>query len=446
MKQNWFIAGENSQNIGPFSSTQLKHLAHAGRLTPEDFLKNGETGNPVSAKKVQGLFNDSSLQLEKIPPLSLSKLPNRIQHSSQQTGSKISNFLLTVSVLCSAVAMLLSGGVILFIVIPQLQEFAISILMGGGVLLMLGWLLAIASRFFGFGLHIVALCFFLIGGGTWIVDRSFRDFREFDQAGEDWSNGSQKEAVEKYVKLLAFGRCLTPENRSLAYGRVIDHYASENEREKATEIIFASKRQGVKPLVVTRQAQEMVSGEISEDDPTVDFDVFDYSKLDYAKGPQGQPVIKKEVNRRTVMEVSRGYTGQNGVWYPHGKQELFGLGQVLISESSFACGRKHGEEILKDLESNAMLKKSLYHGGDLRRVETWERGRKVSDESFLNGELHGTSMKWNEFGRMLSQESFEQGKLHGWKSVWDREGKLIYKARFERGREVELSNEPFLGK
>lgn len=60
MAQQWFIQRRSGVKDGPFSSRELKNLAHRGELSPEDLVWNEELENWVPAVRIRGLFEDIS--------------------------------------------------------------------------------------------------------------------------------------------------------------------------------------------------------------------------------------------------------------------------------------------------------------------------------------------------------------------------------------------------
>jgi hypothetical protein len=46
---------QDGEEFGPFSPSQLKQLAAAGKIGPDDLIRKGEDGQPIPARQIAGL-------------------------------------------------------------------------------------------------------------------------------------------------------------------------------------------------------------------------------------------------------------------------------------------------------------------------------------------------------------------------------------------------------
>ena len=53
--KEWYIK-KGEKHYGPYSSRELKNLAHSGKIEPSDEVQTGRMGQWVPAEKVKGLF------------------------------------------------------------------------------------------------------------------------------------------------------------------------------------------------------------------------------------------------------------------------------------------------------------------------------------------------------------------------------------------------------
>lgn len=170
----------------------------------------------------------------------------------------------------------------------------------------------------------------------------------------------------------------------------------------------SAQREGGKPA----EAKRPLGG-----DPSVDFDKLDFMAIDFDRGPQGQKVMtKKETPGGTT--IRRGYDGKDGKFYEHGKQEQYDFDGRFFRSDEYVYGRKHG--------------KSLVNSSPTSRLET------AIEETYFNGDLR-KRVSWLDMTRSVKDQEAEylNGNLHGWQVYYDQNGSVIRRSRYEHGKHVE---------
>ncbi|MDR2117465.1 MAG: DUF4339 domain-containing protein [Planctomycetaceae bacterium] len=75
MPSQWFTKRQNEDKRGPFSDSELKHLAHTGKLLATDFVWREGMSQAVPALKIKGLFPETqSVTPPPVPPQMVSDL------------------------------------------------------------------------------------------------------------------------------------------------------------------------------------------------------------------------------------------------------------------------------------------------------------------------------------------------------------------------------------
>jgi hypothetical protein len=80
---NWFVVRGGKLN-GPFNDSQLKKLAAAGKIGPEDLVRREDRTEACPAAKVKGLFSEPPLENQ--PAIELPPEPNEPAGNQERNG------------------------------------------------------------------------------------------------------------------------------------------------------------------------------------------------------------------------------------------------------------------------------------------------------------------------------------------------------------------------
>lgn len=149
-------------------------------------------------------------------------------------------------------------------------------------------------------------------------------------------------------------------------------------------------------------------------DPSVDFEKLDFKAIDFDRGPQGQKVVTKKETPGSTF-IRRGYEGKDGKFYEHGKQEQYDFDGRFFRSDEYVYGRKHGKSLVNSSPTSRLETaiELTYFNGDLRKQVSWldmTRGVKDQEEEYLNGNLHGWQVYYDQNGSVILRNRYEHGK------------------------------------
>lgn len=153
---------------------------------------------------------------------------------------------------------------------------------------------------------------------------------------------------------------------------------------------------------------------------------FDFSKLDYTKGPSGEPLravdgIDRDPDRLTAdggVPVGKSrihvFVNRQGQPVQHGVETHWFLNGTKSQECYWWDGQRHGT-IHKWHENGTLGAKGMSVNGKPHGVG-WTfhpNGKKSSEMTFVNGVMTGYAAKWYEDGSLSFEGVSKDGKKHG---------------------------------
>lgn len=131
-------------------------------------------------------------------------------------------------------------------------------------------------------------------------------------------------------------------------------------------------------------------------------------KVEYAKGPKGQPLKEYKEVQEGKPVVFTAFVIDNGNRIPHGKFARFDpSGKRKLSETWYFDGKAHGPYIA--WHPNGKLSKQGGHKEGFRHglyKEWYDSGELSYQYSFVDGERHGTFTDWSEDGKCVTEVHF----------------------------------------
>ncbi len=174
-----------------------------------------------------------------------------------------------------------------------------------------------------------------------------------------------------------------------------------------------------------------------------DFSRVDYTldtgKVDYTKGPQGQPLVRskgmtKNSGRGDVVVEWQGYKDENSEMVQHGLNVVFHRTGQKAEESYYFAGKQHGT--IKtwydsgETESSGLMKNHAKHGN----WQFWyKNGKPLKEEGYLSGVKHGPETNWFKDGTKKEETTFVDGIEHGRLTMWWENGKKSTEIHIKQG-------------
>lgn len=161
-----------------------------------------------------------------------------------------------------------------------------------------------------------------------------------------------------------------------------------------------------------------------------DFSKVDYSldtsKLDYEKGPGGQPLVsKKDIAPGTsgLLREIRGYEAGDGGLVQHGVTTVrYGPPtNAKAEECHYIAGKQHGPIIAWYENGQKRWEGAMKAGKKHGKWMEWQAdGKPLAENWFLNGVQHGTAVEYHPNGVKAYESSFVDGVEHGRRTeYWD---------------------------
>ena len=139
--------------------------------------------------------------------------------------------------------------------------------------------------------------------------------------------------------------------------------------------------------------------------------------------------------------------GRSVHWFDNGQKER---------RANYQAGMLNGEEMNWHRNGKVMLGATWQNGklveakcfdtmgnltgevkeGNGKVYSYWPNGDKRSDDTFVKGVRHGTSLFWHDNGQLGKQAPYQAGKLEGEEYHWHANGRWKWQALYQKGRLV----------
>jgi len=363
--QDWFVL-HSGKETGPYTVQQMKQMAATGKLAPGDLVRRGDMKTPSKASSIKGLFATVAVAPAKpsSPPVTEGVSPPSTQKKS----------------------------------VPSKKTLIIASVVGGALLFM---------------------CCGACGIMGFIGNRAHQAFeKELAEADALWQSGKKSEAVAVYraKKDSAF---LEGNDRAVVYGRMIDYEYESGDAAGGKGLIDEADKKGVTPAVNHADAKAVVAAKQAEraaaeankkmagKSATIKHDRYtqvimpdlppecvhdkeegelekdigevavpDISKVDFLKGPNGEPIEMVK-----YFEISKLEGGPE---------------KKVLRQYGYLYRNKAG--------------KNVYHG-PWRYVFDGDKDKKESETIYVHGAVK-CEQSWDVKGRPLSLEIFKSDDDH----------------------------------
>lgn len=198
-------------------------------------------------------------------------------------------------------------------------------------------------------------------------------------------------------------------------------------------------------LVVLLIVGSMFSG--NESSSTADVALpreFDFSRVDYSKGPEGQSIVTRDAQEeddgRQWQITEQGYMkgdefvrhGTVTQWYERPSSNFEGKKRGV---SPWFAGKRHGQLVEWYENGKLSLRQSDVHGKSHGICERWyDNGQKTMEVTCSDGKLIGVEHQWYRNGQLHYERHYLDGERHGPSKAWGADGELGVDAHYDHGK------------
>ena len=437
MATQWYIH-KNDQIVGPLSGQQLRELAMATKLRPNDMVRNGEHGDFVEAARINNLFgSDKRYDRPTIPDPATALMPPELrQEWFVRRGDKVRGPLTS-----EEMKQLVAKGIVARSDMIRKSEnsewrnagtikglFAAESAMRPTLppLISVDRTPATAPPPLPLNMaeKLTAASPLVNSTGDDIEKLKAQNTRSSEIRNAVWVTCFLVLFALKGIKFYMQDkpRATKPQAsaQKLLKTAEEEHIVAVASSEKAQSLIANRNAESARtaseatnrgpsavPTVTTAASAKMDSTKSDEKkDLSVDFANLDIGKIDYSMGPHGERIEE----RVTYGGLTRFYRGRDGNEYLHGEQ-IKGDSPSVIEK--YAFGMKVYLFLPMSLD-NTMCSEMWFLGGGREKLIEWgdkRRGLKLHEDERLNGELHGWEMWWDDNGELTSKNRYENGEI-----------------------------------
>jgi hypothetical protein len=467
MADQWHCNRQGKQ-VGPFTSEQLRQLAASGQLQAADLVWKEGMAGWVAASEVQGLFPAATARNIPAPPP-----PPPHQRASSTGGSANSPKSFMDRAKQAAATAANSAKAAAMLAAKQAERVKITQVTLPAAYLALGKEVYGAGRFCGD-----------FGDVYTKANETFAKLQAIKRAPPappTESIADKAKAAAGHARDLAKSKALEIEAAGVlrqlgegAYQRfgeqsgsvqltqpITQCHARLRALELEIEQISASRSHGsstprllllaggvVGALVVlmaiaafsdkggSARARTATSAPSYTDSPKE----HDFSKLDYTKGPNGEPLTNRDGSDNGNDFTDQGFVTAGGRFLNHGRSVVWhskpanGEPGKKKFEGYFYNGKKHGQ--WTGWYANGAVQIKSYYVDDQKQGKEenfWDTGNKAREAQYHNGQVEGLVRLWYENGKPRREETYLNGKLNGLMKMWWENGQQRVDAHFTKG-------------